>query len=292
MLIAAELVSDLGAELLESPFWDERTLRVVFVDIPTGSLFSFDPIADAVGVRRFDQPIGAVAPRRRGGFVLAARDGIAVAGAESDDLSFIADVESNVQYNLMNDAKCDPFGRLWAGTVHADERPGAGSLYRIDADHRWRRMLGGTTISNGLGWSPDGSTMYFIDSPTRRIDAFDYDGATGAITNRRLFAEVGDAADVVPDGMTVDADGGVWVALWGGGEIRRFSPSGGFDAIVRVPVAQVTSCAFGGAALDELYITTAAVGLDEAARRQQPGAGGLFHCRPGAVGTAAAPYDG
>jgi sugar lactone lactonase YvrE len=183
----------------------------------------------------------------------------------------------------MNDGKCDAAGRFWAGTMALDERGGAGALYRLDPDGHVETMIDGVTISNGLDWSDDGRLMYFIDTPTQSVDVFDFDLASGRIANRRSFARI-DPVDGAPDGLTLDAEGFVWVALWGGSRVRRYAPDGALDSIVRVPATYVTSCAFGGADLGDLYITTARIKLSEADRASQPLAGGLFRARPGVRG--------
>jgi sugar lactone lactonase YvrE len=183
----------------------------------------------------------------------------------------------------MNDGACDRAGRFWAGTMALDERPGAGALYRLDRDGRVETMLRPVTISNGIDWTGDDRRMYFIDSPTQSVDLFDFDATTGAIANRRTFVRIPPDAGV-PDGLTVDAGEGVWVALWGGGAVHRYTPDGALDCVVRLPVTHPTSCAFGGDDLRDLYITTAAIALDARERERQAHAGGLFRCRPGFVG--------
>ena len=159
-----------------------------------------------------------------------------------------------------NDAGVDPAGRVWAGSMHIAEAEPLGELYRLDPGGRLNPVVKSVTVSNGLGWSPDGSRMYYADSPLRRVDVFDYDPATGEAFARRPFADLS-AAEGVPDGLTVDADGCVWVAMWGGSALRRFTPDGEPDAVLPVPVSQPTSCAFGGPGLADLYITSASVGL-------------------------------
>ena len=182
-----------------------------------------------------------------------------------------------------NDAGVDPAGRVWVGSMHVDEAEPLGELYRLDAGGVLTTVVKGVTISNGLGWSPDGSRMYYVDSPMRRIDVFDYDSATSEAFQRRVFADLS-AHDGVPDGLTVDADGYVWVAVWGGGVLRRFAPDGTQDAVIDVPVSRPTSCAFGGPGMSDLYVTSARQGLTEEELRAEPLAGRLLRLRPGAVG--------
>jgi sugar lactone lactonase YvrE len=188
----------------------------------------------------------------------------------------------------MNDGACDSSGRFWAGTMHIDEIPGAGSLYRLAPDGSVQTMLDNVTISNGIGWSPDDTLMYYVDTPTLGIDAFDYDAASCAISNRRRLATIEDGAGS-PDGLTVDEDGCIWVALWEGWAVRRYAPDGTLAGVVDVPAARVTKPAFGGDALDELYVTTAAPDTPD---REQPNAGGIFLARPDAHGLPAHSYAG
>jgi sugar lactone lactonase YvrE len=229
------------------------------------------------------QPVGAVVPRAGGGLVLAARDGFLAMDPGTGSLSTLAAAEPDVPGNRMNDGACDRAGRFFAGTMAADESPGAGALYLLATDHQVTRLVAGVGISNGIGWSPDDRRMYYIDSLTYRVDLFDYEPAAGAIGNRRTFASLG-AGEVMPDGLAVDSEGSVWVALWGGSEIRRYAPDGRLTLTVNIPAANVTSCAFGGPDLRTLYITTA----------DGPGrsGGALFTCQVAVAGLPANPYRG
>ncbi len=300
----ADLVLDLRAELGEGPVWDPIAACLYFVDILRGRVHRFDPATRALRTCETGCSVGAVAPTGRGDLVLAVRDGFArldlsgsrFNGADtpvrpdewsrpysSGRIEMIAEVEADRPDQRMNDGKCDAAGRFWAGTMALDERGGAGALYRLDPDGHVETMIDGVTISNGLDWSDDGRLMYFIDTPTQSVDVFDFDLASGRIANRRPFARI-DPVDGAPDGLTLDAEGFVWVALWGGSGVRRYAPDGALDSIVRVPATYVTSCAFGGADLGDLYITTARIKLSEADRASQPLAGGLFRARPGVRG--------
>jgi sugar lactone lactonase YvrE len=178
----------------------------------------------------------------------------------------------------MNEGGCDPDGRFWCGSMAYDQRPGAGTVYRLDADGTVAVAFGGVTISNGLDWSPDGSLAYYDDTPTHQVAAFDYDRETG-LTGRRTFVQL--AEDENPDGLTVDAEGGVWVALFGAGVVRRYTADGRLDVVVEVPAAQVTACTFGGPRLDRLYITTSRENLPP---EEDPLAGALFAVDPGIAG--------
>ncbi|SEF54820.1 Sugar lactone lactonase YvrE [Nonomuraea solani] len=237
------------ARLGEGPRWDASTGTLLWVDIPAGLVHRLD--GDSQETIDVGQPVGVAVPREQGGLALAVRDGFAVLA--DGRLTVVAPVTAAERPgNRMNDGACDRAGRFFAGTKAEDDTPGAGALYRLDPDRTSRRVLDGVTISNGVGWSPDERLLYYVDTPTGRVDVFDYDPATGEMADRRTFAELPQ-----PDGLTVDATGHVWVALWGGGAVVRLRPDGGHDLTLEVPATNVTSCAFGGAGLDELYVTTA-----------------------------------
>ena len=270
------------AALGEGPCWDVETGTLYWTDIPAHRVHRMT--GDGTHTE-WDAglPVGAVVPRAGGGLVLAAKGGFMAMDPATGDLSMLAAVEPGIPGNRMNDGACDRAGRFFAGTMAEDESPGAGALYLLAADHHVTRLVTGVGISNGIGWSPDDRHMYYIDSLTYRVDLFDYEPGTGAIGNRRTFVSLG-AGGVVPDGMTVDSEGGVWVAVWGGSEIRRYAPDGRLDLNVAVPADNVTCCAFGGPDLRTLYITTAA----------GPGrsAGALFSCQVAVAGQPAHPYRG
>jgi sugar lactone lactonase YvrE len=292
--IDATLALDARAGLLEGPVWDTNGGCLYFVDIMLGRVHRYDPPTRAHRVFELAADVvtvGAVALADRNDLVLAVRDGFARLNPRTDAVSRVADVEADRPNQRMNDGKVDPAGRFWAGTMALDETQGAGSLYRLDRDGSVRAMLGDVTISNGIDWSPDRQTMYYIDSPTRRVDMFDFDVATGAIANRRTFVPIA-RQHGIPDGLTVDADGCVWVALWRGAAVHRYTPYGLLDTVVNVPTSCPTSCAFGGADLRDLFITTAAMDLNERERAEQPLAGGLFVCRPGPAGRAPNRFKG
>ena len=287
----AELVVDVGAAHGEGPFWDAATGRLGWVDLMAGHLHFHDPAGPADTVIDTGKPLGAVVPRAAGGYALAVEDGFAVLDPGSDAPRFIAGVETGGGKLRMNDGKADPAGRFWAGTMAYALTPKAGSLYRLEADGTVAAMVHDVGISNGLDWSADASTMYYVDSLAYGLDAFDYDAASGAISNRRRIVELPDPGDspaglVVPDGLTLDAEGHIWVAVYGSHQVRRFSPSGELQAVVEVPVLCPTSCAFGGPDLATLYITTMHA-IDG-----EPGAGALYACAPGVGGRPARPFSG
>jgi sugar lactone lactonase YvrE len=292
--LTATVALDAGASLGEGPVWDPDTGRLLWVDIDAGEVHWFDPQAGTDRKVGFGRSVGAAAQRTAGGLILAVQEGFV--SWEDGVERAVARVNDDPEIR-MNDGKVDPAGRFWAGTMAEDERPGAGTLYRLDPDHSVHAMLGDVTISNGLDWSHDAQTMYFIDSMAGGIDALDYDLATGGIANRRRIIEIPESLGV-PDGMTVDAADRLWVAIWGAGEVRRYDPGGSLLTVVDV-AAEVTSCAFGGADLADLYITTA---LDEPASDASPDradgpstvrhGGSLFVCRTGVRGRPANRYLG
>lgn len=291
MVADVELVLDAGADLGEAPSWDSDARLLIWVDITKGLVHRFDPGSDHDEVFEAGQPVGAAVPTSSGRIALAGNSGFSILDPATGELDPVADVETEVPETMMNDGKCDPAGRFWAGTKDVDGHRPLGSLYRLDGDHLPTKVLTDVTTSNGLGWSLDQRTMYYIDSPTYRIDALDYDITSGAVSNRRSHVEIPRSWGL-PDGMTVDEEGFLWVAFWGGSAVRRLAPDGRVDAIVRFPVTQVTSCAFGGPDLSDLFVTSARSGLTDAALSQQPLAGGLFRVRPSVRGLPSRPFAG
>lgn len=288
--LQAELVLDAGAELGEGPLWDHDRGILIFVDIHQRRVHIFDPSDGGHRVFEMDRPVTALGLTSRGDWIAAAGAGFARLDPDGR-LQPIVEVEPASRRTRMNDGAVDPAGRFWAGTMSLDGVEGQGTLYRLDPDGRVTPVISPITTSNGPAWSPDGRLMYYVDTRTRRVDVLDFDAATGEAGNRRVFVDF-TGAEGRPDGVIVDAEGGVWVGLWLGHAVHRYTPDGRLDTIVEVPAACATKCAFGGADLTDLYITTARAPLDEAGRRAQPTAGGLFHVRPGVRGLPAVPYRG
>ena len=276
-----ELVVHTRAEVGEGPIWDPGTENLLWVDITGAAVHRFDPATGQNHRMDVGIDVGAVAVRASGGLVLAAADGFR-ALATDDSQVLLAEVEADNPAMRMNDGKCDRHGRFWAGTMAYDEAgpAGLGKLYRLDPDLSVRPMVDGVSISNGIDWSPDDRLMYFIDSRTQRVDVFDFDLDDGAITNRRTLVEMNSSIGL-PDGMTVDANGDLWLALWGGSRVVHCAPDGSVRGTIRFPVSQTSSCAFGGADGQDLYVTSAARGISE---DTEPAAGSLFRARPGAIG--------
>ncbi|MFD9547935.1 SMP-30/gluconolactonase/LRE family protein [Nocardia salmonicida] len=269
-----------AAQLGEGPRWDPAAQVLLWVDILRAHIHTYDPRTGATTTVQAPQHVGAVAPRAQGGLVVNLRDGIS---------SYAAGCFEWIHHNPVpgrrgNDAAVAPDGALWAGTMRYDEQPGGGTLARLTGDGVLTPWPISVTISNGIGWSPDGHRMYYIDSPTRRIDVFDV--VDGLPRGRAPWVCIEPGAGW-PDGLSVDADGAVWVALYDGAAVRRYTPDGRLDRTVRVPVSRPTACAFGGRSLTDLYITTA-----QSEQRSQPAAGSLLVMPGAGHGLAQPPFAG
>jgi sugar lactone lactonase YvrE len=294
MAAGVELVLDAKARLGEGAVWDARRQLLYWVDIEGHEVHVFDPAA--VHDRSFSlgDSVGTVVPRAKGGVALTLGRAFALLDLETRRVSVLAEPEEEKVRlgNRFNDGKCDPRGRFWAGTMALSEAPAAGGLYRLDPDGSVRRMLEGVSISNGIVWNASADRMFYIDTPTREVAVFDYDDATGQIQNRRVAARL-PTRHGWPDGMTIDAEGMLWIAEWDGACVSRWDPAGGkLLRRIELPVSRVTSCAFGGPGLDELYVTTAWSRLDPAQRRAQTLAGGLFRLHAGVKGVPAFAFAG
>jgi sugar lactone lactonase YvrE len=278
-----EIALDIRAELGEGPLWDDRRQRLLFVDIVRKQVHEFDPASGTERVVEFPWMVGAIALDENGDWILAAEDGFYRANPATGVVRLITSVEADRPENRMNDGYVDARGRFWAGTMGMHKKRQQGTLYRLDSDGSVTPMVTGVSTSNGIDWSLDNRTAYYVDTPTGRIDSFDFDVEAGVLSNRRPFVEI-PSSDGHPDGLIVDAEGFVWLCLWQGAAVRRYSPDGLLDRVIPMPATQVTKCAFGGRDLDELFITTAWVGLSESERQQQPLAGALFRICPGVKG--------
>jgi sugar lactone lactonase YvrE len=275
--IELEVAAAAGCELGEGPVWSVEEQRLLFVDIKGGVQYSWAASEGVRSRRRFDGLVGFAIPRRAGGLVAGVDHRLELIDPDGTART-IAEVETEFPDNRFNDAKCDPAGRLWAGTMSMSREPGVAALYRLEPGGELEPLVEGLTISNGLGWSPDAGTMYLIDSTTQRIDRFDFDPERGRPSNRRSFVEI-DPGDGLPDGLAVDADGGVWVALFGGAEVRRYDAAAALDLRLPLPTSNCTCPAFGGPDLRDLFVTTAKHRLDPAELAEQPLAGALFRAR-------------
>jgi sugar lactone lactonase YvrE len=249
------------------------------VDIRAERVYWWKPGAPSATSLHVGHSVSAVAPREAGGLLLASRSGFAILD-DSGVFDVIADVEADLPENRMNDGKCDPRGRFWAGTMSESNRPRAGSLYRLDNDGSVTLVVGAVTISNGLDWSADEKIMYYVDSLAHGLDAFDFTAETGEVGTRRRVVDIPESLGL-PDGITLDEQGFIWVALHGGNAVHRYSPEGLLERRIELPVSLVTSCSFGGPDLRDLYITSA---IDP--DRDEPLAGSIFCYRSDVGGRA------
>jgi sugar lactone lactonase YvrE len=253
----AQVGFDVRTGLGEGALWDWRGGALISVDILAGRVLVSDPSDGSTRSIEVGQPVSAAMLRGDRELLLAVRDGFKSLDLATDAVTELVEVEADRAGNRMNDGACDARGRCLAGTMAFDTSPGAGTLYRLDPDLSVHALVGGLSISNGIGWSPSGELMYHVDTPTLGVDAYDYDEATGLPSARRRLVDA-DPAWGSPDGLAVDAEGGIWVAFWDGAAVRRFDPAGAVTATIELSVARPTKPAFGGADLDRLYVTTAA----------------------------------
>ena len=287
-----EVVWKAGATLGEGPIWYEG--KLYWVDIDECRLHIYQPSNDQKDSYTLPGKIGTVVPRESGGLVLATQSGFALFDPESEKLTPLPNPPAETLAGRFNDGKCDPQGRLWAGTMANQDGVATGSLYRLDSDFQCTIIQNGIGCSNGLAWSLDQSTFYYIDSFKNRIEAYDFEPDSGNIENQRIIKDTPEGDDLpCYDGMTIDTDGRLWVARWGGWGIQCINPgSGEVLEQIDVPVRKTTACWFGGEDLGDLYITCASVDETEEQLKEQPLAGSLFRCRPGATGLPAVPFAG
>lgn len=287
-----ETISGIQAVLGEGPTWDDQRKVLYMVDITSQQILEYDPQEETVHKIALGQMIGALVPRQKGGLLLALQHGFHSYDTHSGKLTAIHDPEEHLPGNRFNDGKCDPAGRFWAGTLSLTGESNKAALYRVDKDLSVSRMVESVSCSNGLAWSLDGRTLYYIDTPTKLVNAFDYEVATGSISNRRTVIRF-EQSKGVPDGMTIDEEGMLWIAHWGGAQVSRWNPETGEQlGSLALPVPLVTSCTFGGTDLDELYITTAREGMSEEELRKYPLSGCLFRTKPGVKGRKAVMFQG
>ena len=274
----AELLLDAKATLGEGPAWDSKTQTLYWLDILEKRIY-----ADTRILTQLDDLVCCIAPRKNGNLLLGTRLGFADLNPDSVQLTVLAALDSELPTNRLNDGKCDPVGRLLAGTMDMNEKDPNGALYSFDGKNSIR-LLDKVTISNGLAWSVDHKTFYYIDTPTREVKAFDYDLATGQIANPRVAIHIPESLGW-PDGMTSDTDGNLWIALWGGAQVTKWNPSTGkLLEQIPVPALQTSSCVFGGKDMNELYITSARKSMSETDLKKYPLSGGLFKVITNVVG--------
>lgn len=269
----------------ESPIWDKAAGCLRWVDMLSGDILSMNP-AGAVDRLHVSDVAAAVRPRLGGGLIVAVERGFVLIDADANvGHEHVAFTDPSCR---MNDGGADRQGRFFCGSMAFDMVEPRGALYRFDPDGEISIVLSGVTISNGIAWGFDGEQMFYVDSVTHRVDLFDYDRASGTPTQRRPLIHIAPERGM-PDGIALDSDGGIWVALWGGGAVHRYRQDGQLDAVIDLPVALVSACAFGGPDLDELYITTSRLGL---AHDAPPSAGALFRLQVGVRGLPCSAFAG
>ena len=283
-----DVVLEAKAKLGEGPVWDPGAAALRWVDILPGLVHRLDPATGEDTSFEVGEPVGTVAVRRDGGLVLATESGISTCAEDGSDLTRLHEIATDPAGGRFNDGKADRWGRFWAGTM-LEDTDGAGALYRLDPDGSLHTVLTGVSVSNGIGWSPDGTTMYYVDTRTGGVDAFDHDPDTGAVSGRRRLVDVERGW---PDGLTVGAERNLWVALWDVWAVRRYTPDGRLTDTVELAAQRVTSCAFGGAELSTLYVTSARTGLSEENLLRQPFAGSVFAVEAGVPGQAPGEWAG
>jgi len=273
----AELLLDAQATLGEGPAWDAKTQTMYWVDILQKRIYSGTQI-----LAELDDLVGCLAPRKNGHLILGTHLSFADLDPASGKLTMLAALAEPAD-NRINDGKCDPAGRFLAGTMDMNEKYPIGSLYSFDGKET-TRLLDGITISNGLAWSPDHKTFYYIDTPTREVKAFDYNLGTGQIANPRVAICIRESFGW-PDGMTSDTEGNLWIAMWGGAQVTKWNPNSGIMlGQVSIPALHISSCVFGGKDMNELYVTSARVGMSAADLKKYPLSGGLFKVITNVVG--------
>jgi sugar lactone lactonase YvrE len=269
----------------ECPVWLPRERILQRVDITAAEIVQLDPESGQERRYATGGHVGFALPAPGGGLIAGVERGLVRLAAPGAPPEAIAEVEPGMSDNRFNDAAFDPAGRLWAGTMSRTRTPGAAALYRVSPAGAVQPAIRGATISNGLDWDPGYDVLYYVDSTTQQVDALAFDLDRGRLGTRRRFAAV-DARDGLPDGLTVDAEGGVWLALFGGGAIRRYRPDGSLDAHLPLPVTNPTSLAFGGDDLADLYVTSAKHKLTAEQLAREPLAGSVLRLRPGVRGRA------
>lgn len=296
-----ELILDAHAQLGEGPAWDAASQRLLWVDIYARTLHRFDPVSGSEETFGFSEFLGCVAPCNpawespsgfTGSLVVGLKSGPALVDSTCGDWDYLALPEPLLPGNRFNDGKCDPAGRFLLGSMDNAEQQATGTLYSYSPDGTLKTLLTDLRISNGLTWSPDHRTFYFIDTPTHQVQAYDYDLTTGAIANPRTVVEVPLALGW-PDGMTSDSEGKLWVAIWGGACLTRWDPAtGALLESIPFPALNITAPAFGGPDLTDLYVTSARKGMSADDLAKYPLSGGLFRLRPGLRGMETFTFGG
>ena len=274
-----EVINNHRCRLGEGPLWDYKTNKLYLTDIPAMEICEYEPETGSFRVIPVKNTVGAMGLYDSERMVAAVGEGFAFFYKKEGEIHFIKRPEDTISETRFNDGKVDPRGRFFAGTMSLKGEKNHGCLFTLETDLTISRQVEDVSVSNGLCWSPDHRSFYFIDTPTYQVACFEYDEATGRISNRKVALNI-PVQDGAPDGMTIDEEGKLWIAHWDGGQITRWDPSTGQKLLsIPFPVSRVTSCIFGGAQLQDLYVTTASAGLSDQQIRQQPLAGALFIIR-------------
>jgi sugar lactone lactonase YvrE len=286
-MLELQTVSTIRAQLGEGPLWHKGA--IYWVDILGKKIYRYFPAENWLAERQLDQYVGALVPRKKRGFIVAMQHGLYSLNGLNGRLKPLVAPEANKTQNRFNDGKCDSLGRFWAGTMAQDASPGQGALYLLNEQRKVQKKYSPVTISNGLCWSLDNRYMYYIDTRTNQITVFDFNLATGEITHPQPLITIEEELGS-PDGMTIDAEGDLWVALYHGGAVVCYDPrTAKLLYKIKLPVSQVSSCTFGGLDLDELYITTAST---DVSLQKEPLAGRLFKIKLGVRGLPANSFAG
>jgi len=281
----AELEYEIKAKLGEGALWNHKTNELYWIDIEGKTLFIYNPKTKENKSYKMPSRIGTVVPYTENEVIVALEDGIYNFNLKSKTQTLFSNIESKLSDNRFNDGKCDPAGNFWVGSMNIkDTKKTTGSLYKITKDKKVEQKINNVRISNGIVWTKDGKTMYYIDTPTGKIRAYDYDMEIGDISNERVAVTIPESIGY-PDGMTIDEEDMLWVGLWNGNGVGRFNPkTGELISKIEVPAHNVTACAFGGENLDTLYITTARVDMSDDELKEKPLSGSIFKVKPGVRG--------
>ncbi len=284
----AVLEYNIKSQLGEGAFWNHKTQEFYWIDIVSKMMHIYNPSTKTNRSLPTASAIGTVVPKNETEAVVALVDGIYIMNLNSGETTLLSDIEADIPSNRFNDGKCDPSGRLWVGSMGWDMNQYDANLYMIDEEGHTELKIDSVTISNGIVWSKDKKYMYYIDTPTYQVKAYDYDDASGSISNERVAITLNDSLGS-PDGMAIDENDMLWVCMWNGNSILNINPiTGEIITKIEVPAHNITSCAFGGKDLDTLYITTSSLDMSPEEIEKYPNAGSIFKVIPGVKGVKSA----